>query len=134
MNKLKIVFWCLAVIATVLVVWIAIPPKILFNPSLVTINGAQVKSYRTFPMKQWLKIPIIKYSEHIRPVDGSTPCSDTAEFRYKDNGLPYAIWSIDHWAARCITQDYHYQVFWSPRLFGIIPLRPIEIDLYVEVD
>lgn len=114
------------------VVWLAIPTRLFFNPSSVQIDGYSVTVTRSFPVAEWVRIPVIRYREVVRPLSGSLPpCIDTAEFRYQDNGKPYGQWEIDGWAARCMTGDFIWRASWSARLFGVIPLRPVELDMVV---
>lgn len=133
MRNLRITFNLLLTVAVLLIVWYAFPTKLLYNPSEVEIDGGQVTVYRTYPTIEVLGPPLIRYSEILRPLDGNTPCSDGAEFRYKDNGLPYGTWGIEHFAQRCIDNPsgYIYWVAWSPRLFDLIPLRPVELTITV---
>lgn len=133
MRSLRITFNLLLVTAVLLVTWYLLPARLLYNPTAVEIDGAQVTVYRTYPLNHILGEPLIRYSEILRPLDGSTPCVDGAEFRYTDNGLPYGTWGIEHFAQRCIDNPsgYVYWVAWSPRLFDLIPLRPVELTITV---
>lgn len=133
MRGMRITFNFLLAAALLLITWYMFPARLLFNPSSIEIDGAQVTNYRTFPAARHFGMPLIRYSEILRPLDGSTPCVDGAEFRYKDNGLRYATWGIEHFAQRCLDNPsgYIYWVAWSPRLFDLIPLRPVEITITV---
>ena len=122
----------LFVLAFFMGVWLAVPTRLFFAPQSARIDGYQVTVTRTFPLSDHMRIPVIRYREVVRPLSGELPpCIDTAEFRYQDNGQPAARWDIEPWAARCMTGDYLWRAVWSARLFGVIPLRPVELELLV---
>lgn len=134
MRGLQITFNVLLTVAVLMIIWYFIPARMMFNPTSVTIEGSQVTVYRTFPMRDVFGPPLICYTEILRPLDGSTPCVDSQEFRYTNpSGRPYGTWNIRHFAARCLDNPsgYIYWVGWSPRMFDLIPMRPVELSITV---
>lgn len=122
----------LIVVALLMGAWLAVPTRLFFDPHSVQIDGTRVTVFRRFPLHPPFDIPVIRYREVVRPLDGGLPpCIDTAEFRYRDNGQGFAQWDIAPWAARCMAGGYIWRAVWSARLFGIIPLRPVELELAV---
>jgi len=115
--------------------WLAVPTRLLYNPSSVLIDGYQVTVYRTFPLSPPFRMPIIRYAETVRPVIGPMVCHDpngSTGFRYRDNGQPAAQWDIKQWAAPCMKGAYVWSARWTALLFGVIPLRPVELTTVIE--
>lgn len=121
----------LFVLAGGMALWLTVSTRLFIHPQSVQIDGYTVTVTRTFPMADYFRIPVIRYRETVRPVGSSGPCVDTAEFRYEDNGTHYGQWDIEDWAAPCMTGDFIWRASWSARLFGVLPLRPVELELLV---
>ena len=110
-----------------------LPTSILYNPQYAEINGTEVSVYRTYPMHEilgWSK-PIITYTETVWRADGVLPpCIDTATFRH-NNPSSFGVWDIEPWASDCIDSDYLWHAEWQAYLFGVIPLRPVSLNVAV---
>lgn len=113
-------------------VWYMLPSALFYRPTDVAIEGTRVIVTRSFPLHPPFKVPIIRYQEVVRPVGDAAPCIDAAEFRYRDNGLPTASWDIGNWAAPCMRGDFVWSARWTVKLFGIIPLRPVEMSKIIK--
>ena len=127
----------LLAIALAAFVWLMIPSSLFFRPDAVTINGYQVAVTRTFPMYDvfGFERPIVRYVETVRDLrNQSQVCADNngIGFRYTSNS-PVAVWSIEEWAAPCMTGSFVWAATWQVKLFGIIPLRPVELS-FVRVE
>lgn len=122
----------LFVAALLMGAWLAVPTRLFFDPHGVRIDGHTVTVLRRFPLSPPLRMPVVRYREVVRPLSGELPpCVDAAEFRYRDNGEGFAQWDLEPWAARCMTGDYLWRATWSARLFGVIPLRPVELETII---
>ena len=138
----RTVLTSIVTLLSIIVLWAAVPSSLFFRVKSGSITDHQVKAVRSFPMSERLGIepPIIAYVEIIRPFDMPTPpCRDTNGFGFRYNGdKPYATWTLGKglegaWASRCIAHDaYHWKASWYVMLFWIIPLRPVERDVFVE--
>lgn len=111
--------------------WFSFSTAWLYNPTDVIVDNYEVTVTRSYPLHPPFKIPVIRYRESVRPVDGGRVCVDTAEFRYRDNGEPSASWSIEEWAAGCMAGDFIWSAWWQAKLWGVIPLRPVELTAIV---
>lgn len=124
--------WAIIAFIAGATVWFAVPTRLFFNPTSAQIEGYTVTVNRTFPLARWVRPPIIRYIETVRSVANPLPpCTDTDEFRYSDNGKPFGQWDIQGWAGPCMNGDFHWSATWQAKLFGVIPLRPVEIELFV---
>lgn len=121
--------WRLVVTAALFaLVWYLVPSSLFYKPQDVVIDQGRVTVTRSFPLHPPFKVPIIRYLEVVRPLEDGPPCIDTAEFRYRDNGQPTASWQIDTWASRCMSADFVWTARWTVKLWGIVPLRPVELS------
>lgn len=108
--------------------WWLVPSSLFYKPTDVAIIDGRVTVTRSFPLHPPFDLPVIRYIEIVRPLPGGAdPCVDSAEFRYRDNDLPTASWPINDWAAPCMTGDFMWSARWTVKLWGIIPLRPVEL-------
>ena len=129
---IKHFFTSLMVAATVLLAYAAVPSRLLFNPTSVAIDGYQVTVFRSFPSSPPFPQPFMRYVETVRPLEGGGICQDTNApgFRYT-NADSFGTWNIEEWAADCMTGDYHWSAAWTVLLWGVIPLRHVEIDTFI---
>lgn len=119
-----------------LALWLAIPSSLFIKPTAVVIDGYTVKVWRSFPVSPPLKRPIIAYVETVRSKETGEVCSDNNSrgFRYDKDQGGFGVWNIEEWAAPCMTDNYHWSATWYVKAFGVIPLRPVELDLLVTSD
>lgn len=116
-----------------LVLWVSVPTSFFYRPTAVSIQGYEVTVSRTFPLSPPFNPPIIKYVEIVRPLDGGQPCVDRNEFRYRLTQGKTATWNIGAWAAPCVDGEGSaiWSARWQVKIFGIIPLRPVELEQIV---
>jgi hypothetical protein len=110
-----------------LLYWL-VDSSILIRPTVVQIDGYTVRVHREYPLRDWLGFdpPIVSYIETVRRGDELPPCIDRDEFRHSGTHS-FGEWSIEAWAAPCMTGPYVWRAEWRAYLFDFILLRPVSL-------
>lgn len=125
---MRILFYILLTVFVLFCSWAAVPSKLFFDPKSVQIEEYRVTLTRSFPLDYIFGPPLIQYVETVRNLDNpNDPCIEHngSGFRY-DTKSPVAVWSIEDWAAPCMTGDYEWRAIWRVKVAGILPLLPVE--------
>ena len=117
--------------------------RLLINPKSVEITPCgTVVVVRNYPMQELFGTqgPWVQYSHVVIPMTpetnkGMTCREDNGQGqRYNhDGGRGFGRWTLDHFAKTCMQDPlgFKYQVRWRAYLFGILPLRPVEMSTAV---
>lgn len=130
----KFLRWTLAFMATVvllLVLWVATPSSLFYNPVALKLEGETVTVVRDTPFGE---VPITWIGEITLLDQDNFECSGSGNRIAQVEKGGVVSQRIGSWAFPCMAAGrpfvlrYQYQVY----LFGIIPLRPVGISIRLD--
>lgn len=125
--RLWTVFTCLVILVFLMALWLVTPSTILFRPTSWTYDPAA--GTVTFARLVNSDAPVTVTWSHIVYAPSGKSCADGGTRPY-DNRVKVEIIPITGDLKRCLDQPDHIAVLsWSPRLWGIIPLRPYTMTI-----
>lgn len=117
--------------------WLLVTSEVFVRYSGVELQGHEVSALREMPMGA-VKV---RYVETVRPIlqdyHAETLCvhAPPRPLDYPAQGgttdLARVAWSIGQWASPCMRGDFLWRAEWYVQLFGLIPLRPAEVEVLV---
>ena len=133
---MKTTYHSLLAIVVILISWLAIPGSTIINPQSVVVGDHNVTMVRTFPLEMFTGSFTASLTEQVIPEDGDLICSNKSSRLYGGEAFEKLVetWTIHSWAKNCLEAGPSiYVATWSPRFLDIVPLRPITLEVPVNV-